>query len=54
MVEAVYDYIWSQKPPGQKFYLVNNDNKVKLTDVDIPIFALEDEDGMVSVIVTDQ
>lgn len=53
-IESLYDYIWVRKSPHQKFYLTNNSNKEKLVDVSIPLFALEDEDGDISVIVNDQ
>jgi hypothetical protein len=34
--------------------LINFSNKEKLVDVSIPVFALEDEDGDITVIVNDQ
>jgi hypothetical protein len=50
----MYDYIWQKRPVNSKFYLINFSNNEKLVDVSIPVFALEDEDGDITVIVNDQ
>ena len=54
LIENLYDYVWSKRQANTKFYLLNFNNKERLVDVSIPLFALEDEDGDITVIVNDQ
>ncbi len=53
-IQQLYDYVWSIKSPNQHFYLVNSAAKEKLLDVSIPLIAIADQDGQISVFVTDQ
>jgi hypothetical protein len=53
-IESLYDYIWYKRPGNQHFYLTNYENKEKLVDVTIPLFAIADEDNSAIVIVNDQ
>ncbi len=52
MVEKLYDFVWKDRNPNNKFYLVT-DTAIKLTDVGIPIMSLS-EDDTVAVFVNDQ
>lgn len=54
LIENLYDYVWIKRQANTKFYLINFNNKERLVDVSIPLFALEDEDGDITVIVNDQ
>lgn len=38
----MYDYVWMDKNPRSRFYLVDFGSKHKLEDMDIPIMSLED------------
>ena len=53
-IETLYDYIWHKRSGRSTFYLTNYENKEKLVDVTIPIFALVGQDNTAVIIVNDQ
>jgi phage terminase large subunit-like protein len=53
-IASLYDYVWMNKNPNEKFYLVDMGSKNRLEDLDIPLISIEDpEDHSVLINVID-
>lgn len=53
-ISSLYDFVWVDKNPHSRFYLVDMGSKHRLLDLEIPVMSLEDpNDHTVMITVCD-
>lgn len=50
LISDLYDFVWVDRNPHSKFYLVDFGSKNQLVDLEIPIMAIEDPTDQTAMI----
>ncbi len=50
LISELYDFVWVNKDPHARFYLVDFGSKNPLTDLEIPIMAIEDPSDQTAMV----